>query len=232
MKIPSPRPPSSRRVERNGSPSQSSTSAGNPGPSSSITRIEPGPRRPQRDHAPRCGRTGSRCRSGWPANAAAPASAPRSAPRVSSTGSSRTATVDPGPGELGRDMLEQAVNGARVKLWWPSSSAALAQAGEQLAAALAWVSSSRRLLGQRAAVGSSRTSSLAMMLIVASGRAEQMRHRCRLPAQRRQLLLAGQRQLGRGQRLGPLPRLLGHAPGEHGDQHRAEAQRRPAARRR
>ena len=41
MKMPRPRPPSSRRVDRNGSPSQSSTSAEKPGPSSSITRVSP-----------------------------------------------------------------------------------------------------------------------------------------------------------------------------------------------
>ena len=68
-----------------------------------------------------------------------------------------------------------------------------------------------------------------MMLMVPSGRAEQVGRRRRLAAQSGELLLAGQGQLGRGQRVGALPRLLGDAPGEDGDQHGRHGERRPAA---
>ena len=105
----------------------------------------------------------------------------------------------------------------------------LRELGEDPAAALGLAQQQRRVLGMRAVVGQ-----IAHQLLGDDGdrrerAAELVRRRRGQRADRRDPLLAGERQLGRGHRVAQPPRLLRDAPGIAADEHRREHQRHPDA---
>ena len=106
----------------------------------------------------------------------------------------------------------------------------LREFGEDLAAALRLAQQQRRVLGMRAVVGQ-----IVHQLLGDDGdrrerAAELVRRRRGERADRRDPLLAGERQLRRGHRVAQAPRLLRDAPGIAADENRREHQRHPDAR--
>ena len=212
MKIPRPRPPSSRRVERNGSPSQSSTSGGESGTVVLDRQYQPGPCRAQRhQHLAR----GELNRVVDQIGQRMPEFRGQRHFRLGRAVRERqlNANIDVRARVLAGDVLQQA--GERRAGEGPVATVVglLAQAGQQLAAALGLGQQLAGLVHQWVAVRQLAHQLLGDHVDRRQGRAEKVGDRGGLAAQRRKLLFAGQCELGGGQGLGraaapPRPRSM------------------------
>ena len=106
----------------------------------------------------------------------------------------------------------------------------LGELGQDVAAALRLLAQQPHVVGvRRSSARVARSSSLAITAMVDERRAELVRGGRGKPVELRQMLLARQHQLGRGQRVGELARFLGDLPGVDADEADREQDREPHA---
>ncbi len=90
--------------------------------------------------------------------------------------------------------------------------------GQDVAAALDLLAQQRHVLADRPVFGSTPASSLVTRAMVASGVPSSWAAAAAEPVELVEVLLAGEHQLGGGERVGELPLLLGHLPDIHADE--------------